>query len=196
MKKIILFAGLLGFAGVITTSCSDNKAAQTEELAIPKKEKKTDAAPVKTDGPSIGAIETDNYVMKLHRAFAYEPKGSEILVGMKPKPGFKFIYLDVSLKNKSAEKLDGDFLFIALKLTDEKGVEYKKPAAALAAYATDHPEDNNGGEYAALWETFEPGEFHREIVYAVEVPAEKNNFELHMPTNSLRKEWKKISFSL
>ncbi|RYZ27918.1 MAG: hypothetical protein EOO10_11235 [Chitinophagaceae bacterium] len=196
MKKKFLSAATIGLALVTIISCSDNKAAEVNPIALTKKEPEKSKAPVKTDGPALGSIETGNYVLKLHRAFAYEPKGSEILAGMKPKPGQKFIYLDVSLRNTGTEKLEGGFLFIALKLTDENGTEYKKPAAALAAYSTDHPEDNNSTEYAALWETFEPAEFHREIIYAVEVPAEKKNFVLHLPVDRLRKEWKKISFSL
>lgn len=196
MKKRFLSAAIIGFSVVSISSCSDNKAAEVKPVVLSKKELEKSIAPVKTDGPALGSIETGNYVLKLHRAFAYEPKGSEILAGMKPKPGQKFIYLDVSLRNTGTEKLEGGFLFIALKLTDENGTEYKKPAAALAAYSTDHPEDDNSTEYAALWESFAPAEFHREIVYAVEVPTEKKNFVLHMPVDRLRKEWKTISFTL
>ena len=196
MKISVLSAAIIGLAIVTISSCSDNKAAEIKPLALTKKEPEKSIAPVKTDGPALGSIETGNYVLKLHRAFAYEPKGSELLAGMKTKPGQKFIYLDVSLRNTGTEKLEGGFLFIALKLTDENGSEYKKPAAALAAYSANHPEDTNSAEYAALWESFEPAEFHREIIYAVEVPAEKENFVLHMPVDRLRIEWKTISFSL
>jgi hypothetical protein len=187
-----LFVSLVASA----TSCSDNKAAGVMVKSATAAQTEKSSAPVKTDGEAIGAIETENYVLKLHRAFAYEPNGSKILTGMKPKAGHKFIYLDVSLKNKSAEKLDGGFLFIALRVTDAKGTEYKKPAAGLAAYSSEHPEENNDDEYAALWETFKPNEFHREIVYAVEVPAAENNFVLHLPTDRKRKEWQTLSFSL
>lgn len=187
---------MLMMATIAITSCSNNNAAELRIKSETNNEARKSAAPVKADGPAIGSIETETYVLKLHRAFAYMPKGSEILAGMKPKPGHKFIYLDVSLKNKSTEKLEGGFLFIALRVTDEKGNEFKKPAAALAAYTSDHPEESNDEEYAALWESFRPNEFHREIVYAVEVPADENKFVLHLPINKLRKEWKRIPFSL
>jgi len=41
-----------------------------------------------------------------------------------------------------------------------------------------------------------PDEFHREIIYAVEVPEGMNNFTLSLPVDRLRKEWKEINFSL
>lgn len=195
MKKISFSALLIAVLGVVTISCSDNIAAEAKPRKFIRKIE-ADTLLVKKDGPSIGIIETETYVLKLHRAFAYQPEESDILVGFKPKDGYKFVYLDVSLKNKSAAKLDGGALFIALKVTSTKGVEYKKPSTALAAYATEHPEDNNEIEYNALWESFEPNEFHREIVYAVEVPKNVNKFILHMPTDNKRKEWKELEFSL
>ena len=199
--KHFLNAGLcisIILTGII--SCSDNHAANhsVNRNAIDNQKTKNekDARPVKSDGLGIGQIETNAFVLKLHRAFTYEPKGNEIIAGTKPMPGHKFIYLDVSLRNKSAQKLEGGFLFIALRVTDEKGKEYKKPAAALAAYTSANPEDNNNAEYAALWESFDQNEFHREIIYAVEVPENEKTFVLHLPTDRLRKEWKTITFSL
>jgi hypothetical protein len=196
MKKIFLLLFAAGCICIVGTSCSENKAAESGNEPSFKKEPTKTPANVKPDGPAIGSAETDSYVLKLHRAFSYEPAGSVVLAGMKPIAGHKFIYLDVSLKNKSPEKLEGGFLFIALKVTDKNGTEFKKPAAALAGYTSAHPEDNNDAEYSALWESFAPNEFHREIVYAVEVPAHENNFVLHIPADRQRKEWKTISFSL
>ena len=200
MKQLLNASLFIGIAFAGFTSCSDNHAAShsltKEAINTEKKESKKESGPVKGDGPSIGQIETEQFVFKLHRTFSYERKTDGIIAGTKPKPGYKFIYLDVSLRNKSAQKLEGGFLFIALRVTDEKGTEYKKPAAALAAYASDHPEDNNDSEYAALWETFQKDEFHREIVYAVEVPQNEKTFQLHIPADKSRKEWKTITFSL
>lgn len=196
MKKIFFAGIIISLASFSLTACSENKAAEPTLAKTAKKEEKKSKSTVKTDGPSVGAIETETYTLKLHRAFTYEPKGSPILAGLKPKAGHKFIYLDVSLKNKSAEQLEGGFLFIALRVTDAKGTEFKKPAAGLAAYTSENPDESNDDEYAALWESFAPEEFHREVVYAVEVPAAENNFVLHMPADRKRKEWKTISFSL
>ena len=176
-------------------SCSDNKAAGVNSKK-PEKEAEKKSSVTITDGPSIGSIETENYMFKLHRAFEYKTQGSEVLAGLKPKQGYKFIYLDVSLKNKSVEKLDGGFLFIALKVTDDKGVEYKKPATGLAAYTSENPIAGDEEEYNELWETFQQNEFHRAVVYCVEVLVPVKNFVLHMPTDSKRKEWKTINFSL
>jgi hypothetical protein len=194
--KNMLIIGL--WFGLVTglVSCSDNNAAEVTIKSETSKNAKKNTVPVKTDGPAIGAIETEDFVLKLHSAFVYEPKGSDVLTGMKPKAGHKFIYLDVSLKNKGTEKLEGGFLFIALRVTDEKGKEFKKPAAGLAAYTSEQPGKYNDDEYAALWESFQPGEFHREVVYAVEVPVAANNFVLHLPVDKQRKEWKTIPFSL
>lgn len=200
MKQFLTVSLCLSVALTGIISCSDNHAANhsSPKNAINTRKGKTqnEAKPAKADGTAVGQIETNEFVMKLHRAFSYDPNGSEILVGTKPKPGHKFIYLDVSLRNKGVQKLEGGFLFIALRVTDEKGTEYKKPAAALAAYTSEHPEDNNDAEYAALWETFEHDEFHREIIYAVEVPQNEKNFVLHLPTDRQRKGWKTINFSL
>jgi hypothetical protein len=196
MKKTTFATCIISLAAFYLISCSDNKAAEVKVKSTLKKELSTNKSPVKEDGPAVGVIETDIYTMKLHRAFTYSAKGTELLAGFKPKAGYKFIYLDVSLRNKSTEKLEGGFLFIALKLTDDKGVEYKKPAAGLAAYTSEHPNESSQAEYNALWEKFEPGEFHREIIYCVEVPIASKTFVLHMPADNKRKEWKTISFSI
>jgi hypothetical protein len=185
---IILVAGL--FSACQHNQAAEVKAKNTNEL--PKKE----TAASKPDDASVGTIETENYIMKLHRAFTYSPKKSEVMANWTPKQGYRFIYLDVSLRNKSVQPLDGGFVFIALKVTDKNGTEYKKPAAALAAYTSDHPEAQNLKEYNALWEKFEPNEFHREIIYAVEVPEDINEFILSLPADKRRKEWKQLSFTL
>jgi len=192
MRKIA-FALLTSGIVISLASCSDNKAA-TPSQAKPtsvSKEKKA----VKEDGPAIGSIETENYVMKAHRAFVYSPEGSGLLAGMKPREGHKFVFLDLSLRNKSNQKLDAGALFVSLKVLDEEGVEYRKPAAALAAYTTEHPNDSNNDEYNALWGTFTPEEFHREIFCAVEVPTAVNKFAISMPLVARMKERKQIEVS-
>jgi hypothetical protein len=195
MKKIIMAGLAISLASAMFSSCQDNRAAGSES-AKPGAKKDENKAAVKADGPAIGTIETDKYVMKLHQAFTYKPAESTVMANWTPKEGYRFIYLDVSLRNKGAEPLDGGFVFIALKVTDKNGVEYKKPAAALAGYTTDHPEASNQKEYEALWEKFDPNEFHREIIYAVEVPEDINEFTLSLPADRQRKEWKQLSFSL
>ena len=133
MEKIFFGNTLVSIALFFLISCSDNKAAGVNPRK-PEKEVEKKSSSTITDGPSVGSIETETFMFKLYRAFEYKTKGSEVLAGFKPKEGYRFIYLDVSLKNKSVEKLDGGFLFIALKVMDDKGIEYKKPAAGLAAY--------------------------------------------------------------
>jgi hypothetical protein len=191
MKKItVVIITCIGFL----FSCSDDPAV--DKTGDSKANKKKLLVKSATDGPFIGAIETPDYLLKLHRAFIYETTGNEVVAGTKPKEGYKFIYLDVSLKNKSSQKLDGGFLFIGLTVKDEKGTEYKKPAAALASYITEHPQEDNGAEYGALWKTFKPQEFHRAIVYAVEVPKGINEFVLSMPVAPRAKERKELKFIL
>jgi hypothetical protein len=200
MKKTILFGLSVGLAAALFSACQGNQAAEPKSKDIAEITKKEAASKetgtAKTDGNSIGAIETDNYTMKLHSVFAYSPQKSDVMANWTPKPGYRFIYLDVSLRNKSTQPLDGGAVFIALKVTDKNGVEYKKPATALAAYTSDHPEAQNLKEYNALWEKFEPNEFHREIIYAVEVPENVNDFILSLPADKRRKEWKQVSFNL
>jgi hypothetical protein len=200
MKKTILFGLSVGLAAALFSACQGNQAAEPKSKDIAEITKKEAASKetgtAKTDGNSIGAIGTDNYTMKLHSVFAYSPQKSDVMANWTPKPGYRFIYLDVSLRNKSTQPLDGGAVFIALKVTDKNGVEYKKPATALAAYTSDHPEAQNLKEYNALWEKFEPNEFHREIIYAVEVPENVNDFILSLPADKRRKEWKQVSFNL
>ncbi|HKO80702.1 MAG TPA: hypothetical protein VJU78_09910 [Chitinophagaceae bacterium] len=196
MKKMIVAALAISLTSVLFISCQDNHAAEKKSTKKTTHSKEESKAAIKTDGPAIGSIETDDYVVKLHRVFQYKPEENAVMANWTPKKGFKFIYLDASLKNKSTAVIDGGFVFIALKVTDMQGVEYKKPATALAAYLTDHPEVQNQKEYDEMWGKFEPNEFHRELIYAVEVPENINQFELSLPTNNQRKEWKKLQFSL
>jgi hypothetical protein len=196
MKKIILASVAISFTSVVFISCQDNHAAESKSVKKANTESKESNADIKTDGPAIGSIETADYVVKLHQVFHYKPVKNAVMANWTPKAGYKFIYLDMSLRNKGAAVVDGGFVFIALKVTDRQGKEYKKPAAALAAYLTDHPEAQDSNEYDELWGKFEPNEFHRELIYAVEVPEDINDFELSLPTDNTRKEWKKLQFSL
>lgn len=192
MKKLFCTTLITVIIAGAVISCNDNQAAP----AKPGTTKKETIAPVKKDSAAIGSIQTANWEMKLHRAFVYAPAGSQVLAGFTPKPGFKFVYLDVSLKNTGAEAVDGGQIFIALKITGSDGKEYKKPAAGLAAFTSENPGASNQEEYNALWEKFEANEFHRELVYAVEVPADMKELTLSLPADRLRKEWKEIKFSL
>jgi hypothetical protein len=196
MKKLIVSTFIAGLIATAVTSCNDNQAAPAKPAATKATEKKETAAPVKKDSAAMGNIQTTGWEMKLHRAFVYAPAGSEVLAGFTPKPGFKFMYLDVSLKNTGADVVDGGQIFIALKITGSDGKEYKKPAAGLAAFTTENPNASNLDEYNAMWEKFEANEFHRELVYCVEVPADMKEFTLSLPADRLRKEWKEIKFSL
>ena len=194
MIKLTL-AGLAGLACITFMSCNDNQAA----IAKPSTSIETmpaSKAPVKKDSAAIGTIRTADFEMKLHRVFVYTPQGSDVLAGFTPRPGHKFIYLDMSLKNTGVDVVDGGQIFIALKITGDNGVECKKPAAALAAFTGENPGASNLDEYNALWEKFQHGEFHRDIIYAVEVPGAMTQFTLSIPADRLRKEWKTIKFSL
>lgn len=195
MKKLFLASLATGLAGITVVSCNDNQAAITKKPVAPEIKKEI-SAPVKKDSAFIGIIQTANYEMKLHRAFVYAPQGSDVLAGFTPRPGHKFVYLDVSLKNTGVDAVDGGQIFIALKITGSDGVEFKKPAAALAAFASENPGASNLDEYNALWEKFEHGEFHRDIIYAVEVPGSMTQFTLSIPADRKRKEWKQLKFSL
>jgi hypothetical protein len=195
MKKIKITDLAILFIGMMLPACQDNHATEPGKNGIEVPAKETIASP-KTDDAAIGFIKTENYVMKLHSVFNYKPKPVAGMANMEPKPGFRFIYLDVSLRNTGTAKLDGGDLFIALKITDKNGIEYKKPAMALAAYATEHPDDQSDKEYNALWEKFEPNEFHRALIYAVEVPVNIKKYILSLPVDRTRKEWREIEFEL
>jgi hypothetical protein len=195
MIKLTLAGLATGIACITIVSCNDNQAAIAKQSAAPET-KTAIKAPVKKDSAAIGIIQAANYELKLHRAFVYTPQGSDVLAGFTPRPGHKFVYLDVSLKNTGVDVVDGGQIFIALKITGDNGVEYKKPAAALAAFTSENPGASNLDEYNALWEKFQHGEFHRDIIYAVEVPGSMTHFTLSIPADRMRKQWKTIKFSL
>lgn len=196
MKKIALAAVVFSLASILFSACQANHAAEPRVKGKSKKDSTSKKTTVKREEPPIGTILTENYVMNLHGVFVYFPKKSAGMANWKPKEGHRWIYLDVSLRNVSRKPLDGGAVFIALKIKDKNGVEYKKPAAALAAYHSDNPGVQDVKEYDGLWASFTPGEYHREVIYAVEVPENINEFTLSLPVDKLRKEWKQIDFSL
>ena len=195
MKKNFT-AALIILSSIVMSSCTENRASETRVDAKEKSKDTKAQVPIKTDGPVLGMIETDQYIMKLHRAFHYNPAGNKIPASTRPKAGYKFIYLDVSLKNKDEKTLDGGFLFIGLKITDENNKEYRKPVAALAIYKTENPDENDDKEYKAMWGKLQPGEFHRALIYAVEVPESLHDLILSMPVKERARDFKQIRFSL
>ena len=191
----IALAAALGLL-VASSACTQKKGDETAKQTSFDK-KPTSNTPDKKDGAFISSIETGDYIMKLHNAFVYTSHTTNAVVtNVKPKEGFRFVYLDVSLTNKSSGPIDGGSLFISMKVTDDKGTEYKKPAMALALYRTENTGAEEREEYKALWETFKPGDMHRAIVYAVEVPAHINDFIISLPTDRKRKEWNTARFSI
>ena len=70
-------ASIIVLASILTFSCSDNRAAMIKSKAAPiKTEVEPNKPAVKKDGPAIATIETETYLLKLHRAFDYDAPGS------------------------------------------------------------------------------------------------------------------------
>ena len=193
----------------LTFSCSDEKSGSTTtdkekdadkaaQFASTADKTATDKNAV-TDGPAVAMLETDKFVMKLHKAIAFFPKSDPF--GMfKVTEGHHFIVLDMSVKNKTSEILDMGQIFIHANVKDDKGNKYNilSGVTPIASYTYDNPTDYHQKEYEALWSnTFPANGFHRTTVLGLEAPKDVKNFILTIPTEpGSKKEKKEIQFTL
>lgn len=173
----VLFAGLVAVAGC--DKAPEQPASDAGATATPEK---SAAAPQKAgDEAAIAVIETDSYVMKVHRAIPFMP-GQDPLGMLKVKEGHRYVVLDMSVKNKSNEPLEMGSIMLVTKISDESGKSYGGNIGALTAYLLQNPDPRHDDEYEAVWSMeFKPGEYHRAIALGVEVPADIKTFVLTAP---------------
>jgi hypothetical protein len=203
MKLHFLFRKLT-VAGIFLVSfiaCNDDKTDSNEEKKTAKVEsKQTETTKIKTtnpaqvsDGPAIGQIETNDFVLKVHRAITFElaPKSYEPI---KVPPGHKLVVLDISIRNKTAGQYNMGKILIMTEVKDSKGKNDAGPWV-VGAYMVDHPDAGHQPEYDALWsDHFGAGEFHRAILLGLDPPKEEKTITLLVPEkanyNAPRKELK------
>lgn len=133
--------------------------------------------------PALGLIDTGGYVMTLHRAIPFQPKTKT--AGLKPRNGYRYVVLDISMKNKGGDALDMGKIMKSAKITDQNGKSYRVSAATLQAYNAEYPDPRQQAEYDALQAAaFKPGETHRALVLGLELPADVKALVLSLPVGA------------
>ncbi|HEY8607696.1 MAG TPA: hypothetical protein VIM12_11345 [Noviherbaspirillum sp.] len=145
--------------------------------------------------PAVGMIETENYVMTLHRAIPFTPK-TDALGLIKAKDGHRYVVLDISVQNKSREVLEMGTIMLFSKVTDKNGKSYGGNLGALTAWALDNPDPKHQDEYDAVWSMeFPPGETHRAVVLGLELPLDVTELVFSAPVKAnMNSETRQIRF--
>ncbi|HWI91635.1 MAG TPA: hypothetical protein VNT20_10195 [Flavisolibacter sp.] len=204
--KTKLFSGFIFMLGALHfVACNnDSKVNGQTGTQIAAAEKTSMPAPVQTvaqsnvdDGPAIATMETNDFVLKIHRAISFElkPKSYQPI---KVDPSTKLVVLDVSVHNKLSTPINFSRI---LGMTVIKGDGDKNLMApwVVGAYEVDYAEANHQKEYDALWSSqFEPNGFHRAVLIGLNPKKDENNFTMIVPGkpdfNSPEK--KEIKFNL
>ena len=188
VSKISCFLLLLSFL----TACNSDKNAAPVEVTQVKSATttvatdttaatKTAEAPAPDDGTAIATITAPAFVSKIHHAIAFVPKNDGGVGMMKLKPGYRYVVLDMSVRNTSKSKeVDMGQILLTAKISDDKGKEYRHNAMAIAAYTLDNPDPHHQAQYNALWGKLKPGDFFRTVVFGIEAPESAKNFVISM----------------
>lgn len=204
--KTQLFTGLIFTFGLMHfVACNnDSKANGQTNTQIASAEKTNTPAPEQAanqnnvdDGPAIATMETNDFILKIHRAIPFElkPKSYQPI---KVDPATKLVVLDVSVRNKLSTPINFSRI---LGMTVIKGDGDKNLMApwVVGAYEVDYAEANHQKEYDALWSSqFEPNGFHRAILIGLNPKKDENNFTMIVPGKAdfNNPEKKEIKFSL
>jgi hypothetical protein len=178
------------FALLLLTACGDNKKTapivETKVKSATTSVKETVAKTETTkplqpeEAPAIAIISAPSYVVKVHRGIAFLPENDNIGI-MKPKPGYQFVVLDMSVRNISKSKeVDMGQILLSTKITSEKGKEYRLSPMAIAAYTLNNPDPQHQAQYNAAWSKLNPGDFFRTTVLGMEVPIATKTFVISM----------------
>jgi hypothetical protein len=185
MNKQILIVVLV-VSIFFCVSCGNSEASKTTDTVVSEKtdssSKNTEAQTAVSvrDDAAIATIETNDFVLKVHKAipFTLKPKSYQ---PFKVDPSTKLIVLDVSVRNKLSTPINFSRI---LGMTVIKGTGDKNLLApwVVAAYEVDYAEQNHQKEYDALWSSsFEPNGFHRAILFGINPSKEGRQFTLTVP---------------
>lgn len=158
------------------------------------------SAPAQPDMPeakALGRIETDSYVLTLHRAIGFMPK-TDALGLLKTRDGHRYAVLDISVTNKGSEPLEMGTIMLFSKIADRNGNSYGGNLGALTAYTLDYPDPKHQEQYDALLSMeFPAGATHRAVVLGLELPQDVKELVFSVPVKAdMNAERKQIAFSL
>lgn len=197
MKQI--FLPFLTAICLLTACNSDNKESGKTETTSTSSETNAAAQPAaKTaDDAAIATIETDTYVLKVHKAIPFMPDEAKTAGVFKPKEGNQYVALDISVKSKSKEPLEMGTIMLATEITDEKGTKFGGLLEVLTPYTLMYPNPNHDAEYGAIWsEEYAPGDFHRAVALGFEASKDVKTFIIKVPTKANANEKKQATFTL
>jgi hypothetical protein len=183
----------------IVTACNDTReGAKNESANTPTETTTTSKTGSKVeDGPAIATIETETYVMKIHKAIPFMPDDTKTAGAFKTKEGNQFIALDISVNSKSNQSLEMGTILLATEITDEKGIKFGEMLPAVTAYTLMFPDPKQQEEYDAIWsEEYVPGQFHRTVAFGFEAPKDVKTFIIKMPTKPNANEMEQATFTL
>ena len=141
---------------------------------------KTTTPQTPEEAPVIATITAPAYEAKVHKGIAFVPENDGAGL-MQPKPGHRFVVLDMSVKITSKSKeVDMGQILLSTKVTDEKGKEYRMSPMAIAAYTRNNPDPEHYAQYNAMWSKLKPGDYYRTTVFGMEVPAGIKTFLISM----------------
>lgn len=146
---------------------------------------------------ALGTIETDSYLLTLHRAISFVPK-TDALGLLKTKEDHRYVVLDIGVANKSAQPLEMGSIMLFSRITDTNGKSYGGNLGALTAYTIDHPDPKHQEAYDALLSMeFQPGASHRAVVLGLELPRDVKELVFSAPVAAdMHSEMRQIRFAL
>jgi hypothetical protein len=185
----------------LVTACTNNTTeGAINESANTTTETTTNKIGSKVeDGPAIATIETETYVMKIHKVIPFMPDITKTAGAFTPKEGNQYIALDLSVRSKSDKPFSMGNIVLASNIIDDKGNKYGDLMGSMVAFNLTFPEQENQSESEAIWSTeFAPKEFHRSIALAFEAPRDVKNFTFSAPVSDdiMKPEKKQAQFSL
>ena len=201
-RSLIPLVVLLAFLSSCGSNATKTEQQENKTTDTVKKQEAQPAPPpaaandAVTDGPAIATLETESFILKIHRAIEFTP-APKAYQAFKIKEGHKLVALDVSVKSKLSGPLDMGMILTMSALKDGKAHAYMAPWV-VAAYMIDNPDPVHQKEYDALWSNkFGAGEFHRAILLGMDPPAAEKDFTLTMPEKAdFNAAKKSVKFSL
>lgn len=193
---------LLPFLAAIclATACNDEKqkstTTDTANVTSETKPASEENTTKPKDEAAIATVETDDYILKIHKAIPFVPDDAKTAGAFKPKEGNQYIALDISVKSKSSQSIEMGSIMLSTEITDEKGTKLGGTVPVLTAYSLTYPDANFQNEYDAIWNDFASNEFHRTTALGFEAPKDAKTFTVKVPVKAYASEKKEATFTL
>ena len=184
---------------LLLTACNNDAKNASTNPPIESTTSSTSTPSQVEDGPAIATIETDTYVMKIHKVIPFLPDVTKTAGAFTPKEGNHYIALDMSVRSKIDKPFSMGNVVLASNITDDKGNKYGDLLGSMVAFNLTFPEKENQTESEAIWSTeFAPKSFHRSVALAFEAPKDVKNFTFSAPLSDdiMKPEKMQAQFSL